>query len=139
MLSKQNMSSCPYCVQGPHPMWVYLLTSKQHSKHAYIGMSSHPVERMHQHNRKQGYATGHKSTKMVAPNWELAMVSGPHFPSTTEPKPGRQFKMIARKSRTRDNRVLGLLHMSKQMNVTTYVKDRKEFLRLMRRGGGVSG
>jgi hypothetical protein len=79
--------SCRYCADGRiHPVWVYLARDRRipndrlGSMYAYVGMSRHPLHRLaYNQNRAAGWRVGSKSTKSIAPHWQLEMVVGPFY------------------------------------------------------------
>ena len=87
-----NCCGCSYCLHfQPHPYYCYILTDRRYNNNnvnklnqtviARIGLSRHPIHRLHCHNRRPGYKKGPstKSTKEGAGYYQIEYVVGPFF------------------------------------------------------------
>lgn len=107
-------------------MYAYLARDKRvpverlGSMYAYIGLSHHPFHRlMYNQNREPGWRVGSKSTKCIAPNWQLEMVIGPFMGFG-----GEQFKERWRKGARRfRHRIRFGIEQSRKLNLRVYCRD----------------
>lgn len=83
------MFRCSYCINNyAHPYWCYILTDRRYNNNKLnqqvitkIGLSRHPIHRLHCHNRRPGYKKGPstKSTKQGAGYYQIEYIVGPFY------------------------------------------------------------
>lgn len=72
---------CRWCHTGArHPLFLYLILDSRigleqlsNKRQFHVGLSSNPLAHVRCQNRERGFRAGMKSTKQVAPHWELNM------------------------------------------------------------------
>lgn len=129
---------CKYCLHHrSHPYFCYILTDRRftHNKKgqkdvAKIGVSRHPIHRLHSHNRRDGYKTGRraKSTKACSGFYQIEFIVGP-FSSRTAAEFERQWNS----ARKVIPRMVKGLQLATRYKRTVGARDEAELTRFARK------
>lgn len=125
-------SSCQYCAQHePHPLFVYLIRDKRspmttlqdiNKTDAYIGTSRLPLHRLESHNRNKAFRTGAKSSRGIAPYWQVEFILGPFTTGASSCK--QRWRSSSRKL---SRRIKFGVQLAQELKVPIWYRDEQSY------------